>query len=43
MVDEQKQEIKKGLKDSYSTLITTFMEERKDKLKSITPAELVAK
>ncbi len=40
MVDEQKQEFKKGLKDFYASVITSLVEEQKNKLKSVSPAEL---
>lgn len=42
MVDEQKQEIKNGLKASYSAVIAIMMEEQKNKLKSVTPKELIS-
>lgn len=44
MVDEQKQEIKKGLKDSYSSVLATLADEHKNKIKSgvMTPKDLIS-
>jgi hypothetical protein len=42
MVDEQKQEIKSGLKASYSTVIAVMRAEQKNKLKSVTPNDLIS-
>jgi hypothetical protein len=43
MVDEQKQEIKQGLKNSYAKLLTTIADEQKNKIKSgvVTPKDLI--
>ena len=42
LVDEQKQEIKKGLKDYYSIVIATLADEQKNKIKSgVTPKDLI--
>jgi hypothetical protein len=43
MLDEQKLEIKKGLKDSYSTILTTLADDQKNRIKSgvIIPKDLI--